>query len=160
MLFLFYCMWESEGTRTQVQQSQCLATKTTHTVQGKKKRKKKKNSIAPSIHPRAKGTLGKKVERGVGRARVFVHSVLPLQRPPAGCHYLWLTRSADQFTGTKQEKKWTFLNRGLHLRAMRPHVFVRSCTAAAEKKTKKKQTSSSSAKVWLHVAFIVLWSTR
>lgn len=37
-----------------------------------------------------------------------------------------------------REKSWTFINRGLHLRAMWPHVFVRSCTAAAEKKKKNR----------------------
>ena len=140
MLFSFYCMWESEATRTQVQQSQCQATKTTHTVQGKKK--EKKNSIAPSIHPRVKGTLGKKVERGVGRARVFVHSALPLQA--SSWMSLLMTHTQRRSihrnkTKRKKNNNWTFINRGLHLRAMWPHVLVRSCTATAEKKKKKKK---------------------
>lgn len=81
---------------TQVQKTQCQATETTH-------RSEKKTFNSP-IHLRVKGRLGK-VGRRMSSVCTFCVTV---QQPPAGCHYMWLTCSSDQF---RKKKNWILKQR-------------------------------------------------
>ena len=107
---------------------------------GKKKNKKKFNS---PIHPsESERDAGKEGGEGSGQSEsvcTFCVTTASLQLDVITYDSHAVQINSQEQNEKKKKNNWTFINRGLHLRAMWPHVLVRSCTATAEKKNKKKQ---------------------